>query len=87
MKALRSFKSCLTRQVNKPVRIFASKADMLLNSKNEFHQALLSRLVAVTGLQGSQEDNESSACQRAGRVATIRNPDSEGRGTRYAGGQ
>ena len=58
MKALRSFKSPLMRQVNEPVRISSSRADMLLNSKNEFHQAPLTRLVALTGLQGDQgEDN------------------------------
>ena len=76
MKAVRSLKSCLTRQVNEPVRILSSKADMLLNFKNEFHQAPLTRLVAVTGLQGSQEENESSACLRAGRAATVGNPGS-----------
>lgn len=86
MKALRSFKSCLTRQVNEPVRILSSKADMLLNSKNEFHQAPLTRLVAVTGLQGSQEENESSACLRAGRAATVGNPGSGGRGSRRGRG-
>ena len=57
MKALRSFKSCLMRQVNEPVRISSSRADMLLNSKNEFHQAPLTRLVAFRGLQGEQGEN------------------------------
>ena len=40
------------RQVNEPLRISSSKADMLLNSKNEFHQASLARLVAFMWLEG-----------------------------------
>ena len=49
MKALRSFRSPLMRQVNKRVQIWRSRAHMLSNSKNEFHQAPLTRLVALTG--------------------------------------
>ena len=87
MKALRSFKSCITRQVNEPVRILSSKADMLLNSKNKFHQTPLTRLVTglirlLTGLQGSQEENKSSTCLRAGSAATVVNLGSGGRGSR-----
>ena len=33
MKALRNYRGCLLRQVNEPVRIMSSKADMLLNLK------------------------------------------------------
>ena len=33
-----------------------AKADILLNSKSEFHQAPLVRVVALTGLQDEQED-------------------------------
>ena len=54
MKALRKYRGCLLRQVNEPVRIMSSKADMLLNLKTIFHQSPLTRLVAVSGLQGSQ---------------------------------
>ena len=32
-----------------------AKADILLNSKSEFHQAPLVRVVALTGLQDKQE--------------------------------
>ena len=84
MKALRSYRSCLMRQVNEPVRILSSKADMLLNSKNEFHQAPLTRLVAVSGLQGSQGENETAACRMAGRAATV-GAGSQGRGVGGAG--
>ena len=36
--ALRSFNSCLKRQTNEAVRITSSKDEVVLNSKNEFHQ-------------------------------------------------
>ena len=36
MTALRSFRSCLKRQVNEAVRISSSQADILLNSKSEW---------------------------------------------------
>ena len=67
MTALRSFRSCLKRQVNESVRISSSQADILLNSKSEFHQAPLTRLVAFTGLQGEQgEDQTGQAFPQAG---------------------
>ena len=66
MKAFRSFKSPLMRQVNEPVRISSSRADMLLNSKNKFHQAPLTRLVALTGLQGDQGEDNLGVFPRAG---------------------
>ena len=36
MKILRTFKSCLDRQVNEAVQIIISKADIVMNSKSEF---------------------------------------------------
>ena len=59
MTALRSFRSCLKRQVNEAVRISSSQADILLNSKSEFHQAPLTRLVAFTGLHGDQGEDQA----------------------------
>ena len=59
MTALKSFRSCLKRQVNESVRISSSQADVLLNSKNEFHQAPLTRLVAFTGLHGDQGEDQA----------------------------
>ena len=64
MKALRSFRNLLMRQVNEPVRILRSRADMLLNSKNEFHQVTLTRLVALTELQGDQGEDLLGAFTR-----------------------
>ena len=59
MTALGSFRSCLKRQVNESVRISSSQADILLNSKSEFHQAPLTRLVAFTGLHGEQGEEQA----------------------------
>ena len=54
MKCLGVFYSCLVRQVNEAVRIEMSQADCVMNSKAEFHQAPLVRVVPVTGLQEEQ---------------------------------
>ena len=42
-------------EVNEAVRIEMSKADCVMNSKAEFHQAPLVRVVPVTGLLEDQE--------------------------------
>ena len=55
MKQTNVFNSCLARQVNEAVRIEMSTADCVLNSKAEFHQAPLVRVVPVTGLMEEQE--------------------------------
>ena len=55
MKILRSFNSCLDRQVNEAVRIIITKADIGFNSKSEFCQAPIIRVVLTTGLQEEQE--------------------------------
>ena len=54
MKVLGVFWSCLSRQVNEAVRIEMSTADCIMNSKAEWHQAPLVRVVPVTGLQEEQ---------------------------------
>ena len=56
MRVAGRFSSCLVRQVNEAVRIGMSDAECLMNSKSEFHQAPLVRLVATTGLQDEQEE-------------------------------
>ena len=43
--------STLMRQLNEPVSL---KANILINSTKYFHQAHLTRLVALTGLQGDR---------------------------------
>ena len=54
MKVVGRFYSCLVRQVNEAVRIEMSEADCILNSKAEFHQSPLVRVVAVIGLHEEQ---------------------------------
>ena len=50
--------SCLERQINEAVRITSSKADFVLNSRSEFHQAPIVRLVATNGLQAEQGEEQ-----------------------------
>ena len=45
MKAERTFKKCLERQVSEGVAIASSDADIILNSKAEFHQPALNRVI------------------------------------------
>ena len=77
MKQTNVFQSCLVRQVNEAVRIEMSTADCVMNSKAEFHQAPLVRVVPVTGLLEEQEAGIDP-----------RQPVGRGRGTgRRAGGR
>ena len=66
MKALRSFQSCLARQVNEAVRIEMSMADCMMNSKSEFHQAPLVRVVPVMGLREEQGVEEQGGGVQGG---------------------
>ena len=65
MEVLQSFHSSMARQVNEGVRIKRSKADCLMNSKSEFHQHPVVRVVPMRGLQ--QEQGEAVAEQGRGR--------------------
>ena len=49
MDALRSFKYPMVRQVNEGARVRLTKADICMNSKSEFHQPGIVRVVAVRG--------------------------------------
>ena len=64
MKVLESFHSAMARQVNEGVRIKRSKADCLMNSKSEFHQHPVVRVVPMRGLQ--HEQGEAVMEQRRG---------------------
>ena len=60
MQTLRSFTSAQQRQVNKAVRITSLKAEIIVvNSKNEWHQAPIVCVVASTGLHGDQGDDQA----------------------------
>ena len=67
MEVLSHHKSCLDRQVQESVRISRTEAEIILNSKSEFHQAPIVRVSATTGLQEEQEDRISPSSQEAGR--------------------
>ena len=54
MKVLDTFQSSMARQVNEGVRIKRSKADCLMNSKSEFHQHPVVRVVPMRGIQLEQ---------------------------------
>ena len=45
MKSDSTFKKCLERQVAEGVAIANSNADIILNSKSEFHQPALNRVI------------------------------------------
>ena len=62
MEVVTSHSSCLDRQVNEMVRIGGSRAEVILNSKSDFQQAPLVRLVTTTGLL-----EEQSSSLEAGR--------------------
>ena len=57
MEVIGSFQSCLERQINEAVRITSSQADFIMNSKSEFHQAPIVRVVATNGLQSEQGED------------------------------
>ena len=47
--------------MNEAVRIGSSQADVLLNSKSELHQATLTKMVAISGLDGDQGKDQWQA--------------------------
>ena len=59
-----------------------SKADCVLNSKAEFHQAPLVRVIPVTGLVEEQEAGGDTRQVLAGRRGVRRGRGGRGRGTR-----
>ena len=62
MEVLQAFHSSMARQVNEGVRIKRSEADCLMNSKSEFHQHPVVRVVPMRGIQLEQGEE-----QRGGR--------------------
>ena len=57
----------LARQVNEGVRIKRSKADCLMNSKSEFHQHPVVRVVPMRGIQQEQGEDQQRERGRAAR--------------------
>ena len=54
MTVVKIHRIALVRQVNEAVRIILSKADCIMNSKSEWHQAPLVRIIPVSGLHEEQ---------------------------------
>ena len=85
MEVVSSHSTCLDRQVHEMVRIGGSQAEVVLNSKSDFQQAPLVRLVATTGLleeqSSSQETGGGSGRSWASREgAVLRQGDRGGQG-------
>ena len=54
MQSVGIFSRCLAQQINEAVGIAMSKADCVMNSKSEIHQAPLIRVIPVVGLVEEQ---------------------------------
>ena len=70
MTVLRSHRTPLVTQVDEAVRIVISRAECIMNSKSEWHQAPLVRIIPVSGLQEDQGAGRGSLQQggeRGGR--------------------
>ena len=85
MKVIGRIYSCLVRQVNEAVRIEMSEADCIMNSKAEFHQSPLVRVVPVTGLQEEQGEGQDPRQGATGRGRGRRGRGRRGRGLRSRG--
>ena len=86
MKSVGVFTSCLVRQINEAVRIAMSQTECVMNSKSEFHQAPLIRIIPVMGLVEEQgaggEPSQMVGGRRRGGVGGVRGAG----GRRTAGG-
>ena len=60
MEVVSMHSTCLDRQVHEMVRIGGSEAEVVLNSKSDFQQAPLVRLVATTGLLEEQSPSQET---------------------------
>ena len=63
MEVVSCFSSCLERKINEAVRITSSKAEYILNSRSEFHQAPIIRQVVTHGLGVSRGRRRSTSGQ------------------------
>ena len=69
MQVVGVYRTPLVRQVNESVRIIISKAECVMNSKSEWHQAPIVRIIPMSGLQEEQGAGRGSLQQpgEAGR--------------------
>ena len=82
MKVVGVHRSCSVRQVNEAVRIIILEAGCIMNSKSEFHQAPLVRVVPTPGLLEEQGMEGGGA----GRGSSAGRSSRGGRGRRIRGG-
>ena len=71
MKALRGFNSFLERQVNEAVTVTDSRADVILNSENKFHQAPIVRVIVASGLHGEQGESQEATITTTTRAGPV----------------
>ena len=87
MVVVQSHSTCLSRQVHEAVRISRTDAEIILNSKSEFHQAPLIRVVATNGLQEEQTSALSQGVGPGRRAGQGGRGGGTGRRGRGRGGQ
>ena len=68
INSLKSFKTAFERQVNEGVRIACSKADICMNSKSEFHQPSIVRVVASLGNTNEEQTGPQQQGVRGSRM-------------------
>ena len=87
MDALRIFKYPMVRQVNEGARVRLTKADICMNSKSEFHQPGIVRVVAVRGNLNEEQtgifpqDGQGGGARGRGRGSTRGRRGTRPRGT------
>ena len=72
----------LVRQINEAVRIIISRAECIMNSKSEWHQAPLVRVIPMSGLQEDQGIGRGSLLQGGAERGRMRGRGGRGAGTR-----
>ena len=66
MQVVGVYRTPLVRQVDESVRIIISKAECVMNSKSEWHQDPLVRIIPMSGLQEEQGAGRGSLQQPGG---------------------
>ena len=79
MDALRAYKYPMVRQVNEGARVRLTEADICMNSKSEFHQPCIVRVIAV---RGNVNEEQAGLFPRDGRGG---GPGGRGRGSSRGG--
>ena len=70
----------LVRQINKSVRKIISRAECIMNSKSEWHQAPFVRVIPMSGLQEDQGSGQGSLLQEGAERGRMRGRRGRGAG-------